>query len=286
MISLVNGKFTDKLSIFDRGLAYGDGFFETMRWKLSFDKEMLLVEFWNRHIERLRKGCEQIKINFPEKKILDKYKSKLIKKVREIKMQSGVLKVIITRGSGGRGYKYENGMVPNIIFIITTLPNLDKTLYQKGVKIKICKSKISRNPDLAGLKHLNRLDSVMARSEWNDNEIFEGLILDDNENVLEGTMSNIFSLKSGVLRTPIIKESGIRGVMRDIIIDKFSSEFNVIHETILNLDELMCSDSIFITNSIIKVLPVSLIEKKRFDVNEKVKILTKKLSKDIFLELN
>ena len=119
--SLINGIFKKNISVLDRGLAYGDGVFETMNWRLSKLNKVQIygVEYWERHLKRLKIGCDKIKLPMPPKDLLNSYKNKILKKSLESEMNSGVLKIIITRGVGGRGYKYES-----VIWILNILSYL------------------------------------------------------------------------------------------------------------------------------------------------------------------
>ena len=148
------------------------------------------VEFWLRHLKRIKDGCKLMQINFPTNDEIIRQRNKLLKASLKQK-KSGLLKMIITRG-GGRGYKFEKNMSPTIIFLSLQKPKIEKKYFKSGVTVKICKTHLSKNINLFGFKHLNRLDSVLARSEWEDEKIFEGVFVDSKQNILEGTMTNIF----------------------------------------------------------------------------------------------
>ena len=285
-ISLINGKFGDKISVFDRGLSYGDGFFETMIWKKTNNQDVFFVEFWRRHLKRLSNGCKMLDINLPPEIILEKYTDKIIKRAIKLGYHSGVLKIIVTRGSGGRGYKYEENMIPTIILIISAMPIYSEKNLLKGVNVKFCKTKMSNNINIAGFKHLNRLDSVLARSEWTKKEIFEGLITDSQNNVIEGTMTNIFTLTNNILYTPIINEIGIKGIMREIVIEKFGNYFRDIVQCELSKEQLLNSESVFLTNSVVKIVPVRNIQGKIFRIDERIKKLMKSINSIDFLKAN
>lgn len=284
-ISLVNNIFTDQISVYDRGLSYGDGFFETMFWKNAPNTSTNKVEFWDRHIMRIKDSCNLLNIKFPQEEMLFKYKEKILSKAQENKYKSGVLKIIITRGVGGRGYKYEENMTPTIIFQVSPKPSLSKIIYKNGVDVIFCKKSITRNENLSGYKHLNRLDSVLSRSEWNDPKIFEGIFLDKRENIIEGTMTNIFMLKKNTIYTPSINDSGIKGIMRQIVIEKCKNFFDEIVIDKIPKKEFLSSDSIFLTNSILKILPIRKIENLEFKINKKIKEIMADLQDDKNLEL-
>ena len=177
-ISLINGEFSNHVSVLDRGLSYGDGLFETMSWSYLDAEKFVGVEFWDRHVERIKQGCKITKINLPPIDILKKYKEKILKECLRKGFKNGVLKILITRGVGGRGYKFEKNILPTIIFLSFPLRKIKKETLNTGVKLRFCEFSIFENSMLAGIKHLNRLDSVMARSEWEEEEFFDGVMLD------------------------------------------------------------------------------------------------------------
>jgi len=270
ILTLINGKFKDSISVLDRGLAYGDGFFETMQWLGKNNESLQGVEFWNRHVKRIIKSAKILKIKIPNKNIFAEYKNKILTAAQKKDIYEGILKIIITRGVGGRGYSYENNIKPTIIFIV--FPNATPKQIE-SVNVKICKSTISNNVDISGLKHLNRLDSVQARSEWNNKNIFEGIFIDNNENILEGTMTNIFFVKNKSLVTPSIISSGINGIMREVVLVYGKKFFNEIIIREIRKHEIENFDEMFLTNSIIKVLPVKKCGKKKFTISNSTKKL-------------
>ena len=124
----------------------------------------------------------------------------------------------------------------------------------------ICKQQVSINENLAGLKHLNRLENVLARNEWNDktkNNIIDGLMLNASQHVIEGSMSNLFAIKDKQLFTPDLGLSGVNGIMREIIIGLASK--NNIKTSVINLtmDDLYAMDELFISNSLIAMKAVT-----------------------------
>ena len=264
-LSLINGEFKDSISVYDRGLAYGDGFFETMLWDSFVEKNEtnVGVEFWLRHLRRIKDGCQLMQINLPFDEEIIRQRNLILKASRKEK-KSGLLKMVVTRGVGGRGYKFERNMIPTIIFLSLPKPKVKKEYFKQGVVVKICKTQLSKNTNLFGYKHLNRLDSVLARSEWEDKNIFEGVFVDSKKNILEGTMTNIFFVHKKTLITPPIIDSGINGVMRQVIIDKAKFFFDKLVIQKINLRDVEKFDQMFLTNSVLKVIPVIRFEKKKF----------------------
>ena len=264
-LSLINGEFKDSISVYDRGLAYGDGFFETMLWDSLEEKNEtnVGVEFWLRHLRRIKDGCQLMQINLPFDEEIIRQRNLILKASLKEK-KSGLLKMVVTRGVGGRGYKFERNMIPTIIFLSLPKPKVKKEYFKQGVVVKICKTQLSKNTNLFGYKHLNRLDSVLARSEWEDKNIFEGIFVDSKRNILEGTMTNIFFVHEKTLITPPIIDSGINGVMRQVIIDKAKFFFDKLVIQKINLRDVEKFDQMFLTNSVLKVIPVIRFEKKKF----------------------
>lgn len=284
-LSLINGKFKKEICVLDRGLAYGDGVFETMRWH-SFDKNPGFgVEFWAMHLDRMLSSCKLLRINQPSEKIINFYRKKIILKAIKLGMKSGILKILVTRGSGGRGYKFDDKIIPNIIFLIFPMSEQSNQKTIKSVNLKVCKRKLSKNLFFSGMKHLNRLDSVMIRNEWDEKNFFEGIITDENNHVLEGSMTNIFLIKNKDLITPKIEYYGINGIMRKVVLKKFGRFFQNIKETKFNLDFLMSADGIFICNSLIKIKPVKKIENKKIKVPKIIFKLQKFLEDTSNLEI-
>ena len=283
-ISLVNGEFISEISVYDRGLNYGDGFFETMKWSID-NKGQGKVEFWKRHVKRLKFGCQKILISFSLKKLYD-YKKKILKKACESGRKSGILKIIITRGSGGRGYRLVPKLEPSIILLVYPDVRIDENFYNEGVNLTYCKKRMSSNHFLGGTKNLNRLDSVLAASEFDENLFFEGIVCNNLGEIIEGTKTNIFFLKNNILHTPNINDVGIKGIIRDVIVEKKKINFfSEIVECKIKKNDIEQAESIFITNSIYKILPVKSLNRKLFVINEKIKKLIVKFSKTDFLEL-
>ncbi len=279
-VSLINGKFLKTVSVLDRGLSYGDGLFETMSWRHLRELDSFGVEFWNRHLKRLSASSLKMKIKMPSKEILNNYKNKIIKKSINSGFNEGVLKVIITRGVGGRGYKYEQDIEPTIIFLSFPKVRIDESFFKKGVNLRFCKSPIFVNHQLSGIKHLNRIDSVLARSEWRNKKFFDGVLLDDSKNMIDGTMTNIFFSKNNILYTPDLKKSGINGIMRQVVIEKAKIFFDSVREIHINKKNLKLYDEMFITNSIIKILPVKKLENKEFSISQSTRNLINHFSED------
>jgi len=245
---LINGESGDSLSIHDRGLHYGDGVFET----IAVNKGNLLC--WDKHYERLQRGCQLLDFTCPAKELLQNEAQLVTTDTKE------VLKIILTRGVGGRGYNPPQQITPTRIVANYVWPDYSDEQVKEGVKVRICNFRLGINPKLAGIKHLNRLEQVLARNEWNDSEIAEGLMLDQDDSIIEGTMSNIFAVQGEKLITPDLSQCGIHGIIRQCIIDLAPELDMYVDIRTVKKDDLFASEELFLCNSTIGLWPVREIE--------------------------
>lgn len=243
---LINGQPEDRIDVRDRGLQYGDGVFET----IAFRRQQL--EFLDTHLARLQFGCECLKLIFKTTDI-DLIKTEL--KLVTAGLDDAVIKILLTRGVGGRGYQYAENTPLTRIISSHPMPDYPQD-YQEGISVRICEQRLATNPQLSGIKHLNRLEQVLARNEWRDSSIAEGLMLDNNGHVIEGTMSNILLFKDGEILTPALNNCGIQGVMRSVLLKIARQQGWSVYETPLTLDDLLNADEWLLCNSIIGIWPV------------------------------
>jgi len=242
---LINGIESDQVFALDRGYQYGDGLFETIKVADG------VPQYWDQHISRLVTGCDRLNIARPDISVLQNEARTLCKNSKE-----GVLKIIITRGSGGRGYAIENDMTTTRVLAMFPLPVHSQDCWKTGVTVRVCQTRLGLNPALAGIKHLNRLEQVLARSEWNDPNIQEGLMMDVDDKIIEGTMSNVFCVTDKQLLTPSLTRCGINGIIREQVIRIARQKGMAVKETDMTFDQICGAQEIFLTNSIIGVWPV------------------------------
>ncbi|MCG8084999.1 MAG: aminodeoxychorismate lyase [Candidatus Thiodiazotropha taylori] len=254
---LIDGLPADQIPITDRGLQYGDGLFETIAVKDG------LPCLWQRHMARLEKG-EQVLGFTPTDK------QQLWQEALQVAAgkTSAVLKIVVTRGSGGRGYRPPSPCHPRRILSIHPWPDYPAEWYEKGIEIRICETRLSNQAQLAGIKHLNRLEQVLARAEWDRPDIAEGLMLDQQDRVVCGTQSNLFLLKGDQLLTPRLSNTGVAGVVRELVLES-AEQFSLKPRlTELSVDDLKQSDALFMTNAIMGLCPVVRFEQTVYELKK------------------
>ncbi|MGH8509684.1 MAG: aminodeoxychorismate lyase [Gammaproteobacteria bacterium] len=263
---LVNGQPDPCVNASDRGLHYGDGLFET----LAIVKGTL--SYWDRHYSRLALGCERLGFPRPEERLLLKEAHGCSSGV-----QRGVLKLILTRGTGTRGYRAANSAMPTRIWVLYAWPEYPEHYWQRGITVRLCTTRLARNRSMAGVKHLNRLEQVLARSEWNDPAIAEGLMLDTSGFLTEGTMSNVFLVRGRKLFTPDLSVAGVCGIMRGVIIEAAKRLGIETRVKAMRLSELWCADHAFVCNSVVGIWPIAEVIARRkhlFEVGHLVREIT------------
>ncbi|MDE1462630.1 aminodeoxychorismate lyase [Spartinivicinus sp. A2-2] len=242
----LNGEAVADLPATDRGLHYGDGLFETIR----VDNKQPI--WWQQHLERLLLGCERLGITI-EPGIVEQELQGFIVKQKD----HGIVKLMITRGSGGRGYSPSGANQPTRLLLWYPLPNYPAKNFQQGIQLFDCQSLLGHQPLLAGLKHLNRLEQVLARQEWNDNQFAEGLMLDLNQHIVEGTMTNVFWVAdNGELHTPNLNDCGVAGVCRQFVLQQAQQLGITTKQECYTVADLAKAKEVFVCNSVIGVWPV------------------------------
>lgn len=242
---LINGQATSQIDVRDRGFQYGDGVFETIACRNG------QLQFWQAHMRRLEEACERLNLpKIPAQQWLDD--------IAALRPQGdAVIKLVLSRGVSGRGYAYSDSeQQPLRVSALYPWPDYPQQ-NQQGINAIICKTPVSINPALAGIKHLNRLDNVLARNEWREPGIAEGLMLDHQQHVIEGAMSNVFCVLDDQLYTPSLELCGVRGVMREQIIQLARSQGITVNEIEISQQNFLQMDEIFVSNSLIGIWPVT-----------------------------
>ncbi len=233
----------------DRGLQYGDGLFETIAIRNGKPR------LWQYHMDRLRKGCDVLGISAPADTELSQGVMRAVAS-NNVSAAYSVAKVIVSAGAAARGYGRSKVAAPAVIFgaFPAAPPPIDS--YRDGIEIAVCKTRLGVNSALSGLKTLNRLEQVLARSEIADSNVFEGLTLDADGNIICCTMSNVFIVSKQSIATPSLDRCGVEGVMRRHVIESLNVRGIASEIRTITMTELRESDEVFITNSQFGIMPV------------------------------
>jgi len=255
---LINGSFDQAISVFDRGFSYGDGVFRTIKIHNG------LPVSWPFHYQKLVADCAVIGIVCPSAELLMGDLQKLFEKELFSEDLTQVAKIIITRGEGERGYAPPVITVPTRVLIKSGLPHYAESNYHQGVQLHVCNIRLAAQPKLAGIKHLNRLENVLARMEWREDTIFDGLLLDQSGNVIECTMSNLFARFGTDLFTPNLNLCGVSGITRQRIFGLGNVLGLNVAEKSFTLDQLLQADEVIICNSLFGAFQVTRINNTRW----------------------
>ena len=265
---LIDGERCASLAVSDRAIHYGDGLFETIAVRDG------RIEYWQRHMQRLAQGCQRLNMPALDAALLLSEARQLIGRARQ-----GIIKIIVSRGAGGRGYRPPPAAQPRRICAFYPWPQYSLERWQQGIVLTVCKTPLGLSPALAGMKHLNRLEQIMGRSEWCDDTIAEGLMLDIHGNVVEGTMSNLFFVRDGQLHTPGLANSGVAGIIRDVIMDCCQALNIPVYQNNYPLGDVIAADELFVTNSVIGVWPVKQLAEKSYYIGPLTQQLQQALNK-------
>ncbi|MBT5030950.1 MAG: aminodeoxychorismate lyase [Proteobacteria bacterium] len=243
------------VSATDRGFLYGDGLFETIAVQSNCP---LLLDL---HLNRLADGCERLDIPID----VTKARKAVLKACTDVEL--GVVRVSLTRGQGGEGYRPPVNAHPNLIVSTRPWPNRFTANQEQGIETGLSDVQLSCQPLLAGLKHMNRLEQVMARlhspKAWP-----EVIMTNASREVIEGSFSNIFLLDpKGELITPDLSSCGVSGVIRKTVINLANDERRPVVVRNVRISELLSATELFFTNSLIGVWPIRKFEGKIFAVN-------------------
>lgn len=258
-VNWVDSTQTSGVSTADRGLLYGDGLFETMA---VVDGSLPL---WQLHAERLLEGCRRLGLESPS---IPALQADILPRIHGL--SRAILKLILTRGVGGRGYAIAPDTQANMFLQLHPWSELPVEYWTRGVKIRFCALRLSQQPALAGIKHLNRLEQVLARREWSGEDIQEGLLADCDGNIIEAVSHNVFMLQGERFRTPGLEQCGVAGVMREQILRLLRARGLEAELSRIDKHALLNADAVFLCNSIHGIWPVCELESRFFTENRLV----------------
>jgi len=249
IIANIDGVSVSNNDLLDRGLAYGHGLFETMRLHEG------LIPLLDRHLARLVGDALKLGIGL-DLAMIEPTINNMQQSLVEQRITHGTVKLIVTGGFGAPGYKSPDVIRPRIMALYS-----GRTAGQSawtGINLRYCDYRLPSNPRLAGIKHLNRLDQVLARSEWVDDSYADGLMFDQNDCLVETTCANIFLYSASLgWITPSLKVAGVSGVMRGLLLDEIFPALTV-PVTICDIkaDLITQCEALFVCNSVRGITPV------------------------------
>ncbi|MGE5523982.1 MAG: aminodeoxychorismate lyase [Rhodospirillaceae bacterium] len=241
----VNGMASDVVPATDRGLAYGDGVFRTLAVRAG------RVVHWDRQYAKLASDCARLGIACPPSEILLEDVDAVTAAQRD-----AAVKIIVTRGTSERGYRIPPNPHVNRVVIASPLPAYPEGHASQGVAAYLCETRLGSQSALAGVKHLNRLENVLARAEWSTDAYAEGILRDVEGNVVGGTMTNLFLIEAGRLVTPELTRCGVAGMTRDLVLERAARDGVGCNIETISLERLLAADEAFVVNSLIGIWPL------------------------------
>jgi len=247
----VNGEPQSTTSIHDRGLQYGDGFFTT----LLINNQQILN--WTAHWRRVENSCSALNFPVPDSGQLKGWIAKaLLSYLNEKQEQNCVLKLLFTRGVGGIGYQAPSETKLNCLFIIKQNPIKNIETANQPMEAGLS-SHLASITGLAGIKSLNRLENVMARTEIVTNGFAEGIMLNHQQQIACGTQSNVFIIQNKRVITPKLDLSGVEGTTRYQLMSLLPDLGYQVEEAELTLEKLLQADELFFSNAVRGIQPVN-----------------------------
>ncbi|OAN18348.1 aminodeoxychorismate lyase [Photobacterium jeanii] len=263
----INGCEAEQLIVTDRATQYGDGCFTTLCVKNG------LPWLWDLHLARFQRTLDALAIPHPDWQWLTQEVSQLAAGFTDL----GVIKVLISRGSGGRGYSPAGCHNPNVVITTAQWPHHYHDWQQQGIALGVCQQALGLTPMLAGHKHLNRLEQVLLKQEIEQQGWQDAVVRDVLGQVVETSASNIFWRKDQTLYTPDLSMAGVCGVMREQVIRLVASTPYCLQIVKSQLDTLLCADEVFITNALMALVPVNQINDTYFTERTALTELNKRL---------
>ena len=245
----------------DRGLAYGDGLFETVLLQSQ------RAVWWPAHWARLARGAAALGIGLPQREWLEAELGTLLPAAPT----RAVLKLVLTRGSGSRGYAAPDGMAPTLVLSVHAVP----APLPEAITVRWCETRLSIQPRLAGLKHLNRLEQVLARAEWSDPAVHEGLMLDADGRLGCATAANVFARVGGRWLTPPVDRRGVAGLARAWVLENVGGAA----EAELDRGQVEAAEALFLCNAVRGILPVGSLGARRWAPHPALEALRRQLGR-------
>lgn len=252
----INGNISRSVDVEDRGFLYGDGVFETMRFQNG------RLPLWQEHKIRLLSSIRKLFIQFEEADI-ESHLSEFLSRLPSV---NGVVKLVVTRGKGGKGVYPDKQSLPTIVLLFYERTAVKSDIWlQPEVELVLSDHHLSENCYLAGIKHLNRLDYIIAAERTPVSSHQELLLADTEEKIIESMHHNIFIVQKDRVLTPKLSECGVEGVLKRVLISLIDHNDSIsCSEQVLSYSDVINADEVFLTNAVVGVVPVkSLLDSKQ-----------------------
>ncbi len=263
-----------KVSVFDHGFLYGDGIYETMR---VYDG---VVFMFDEHLRRLFRSASLIRLDIP--KDTDEIKTAVFDTLRANSLKDAYLRITVSRGYGQIGLDPDLCRQPSFIIVAEEMKEYPSSLYERGIKVIIAKTrrnlKEALNPQI---KSLNFLNNILAKIEAKEQSAYEAIMLNHLGQITEGTISNLFFYKDDVLCTPSIECGILDGITRGIVIDLATLEGLRVREGFFVPEDLRDADEVFITNTTLEIMPVSIVDGREYRVGQVSRLLHRAYRKEV-----
>ena len=242
---IVNGRQQQYIEIADRAFQYGDGCFTTMAYRNGH------LELFKAHIQRLKQACNTLYIDFVQWSELENSIVESLKSASDC-----VVKVIITRGQGGRGYSPIGATHPNFVISHHDIPSQYSLWQSKGIRLSISPITLASQPLLAGIKHLNRLEQVLVKQSLAQTHYDDVVVCDTHNQIIESSVGNLFWYNNDCWFTPELTESGVEGVMRNQILHVLQENGQKCQVVKQDISALFTAQELFVCNSLMVMVPV------------------------------
>lgn len=255
---------TDAIPGSDRGFAYGDGLFETMRAHRG------TVPWWEAHWARLTAGADRLRITLPDPVQVAREATALLAG------DDCVLKLVVSRGAGGRGYGLPDAATPTWVLSRHPLPAPPPAA---GLELRWCETRLAVQPGLAGIKHCNRLEQILARAEWSqlpspECDAHEGLMRSGDGDLVCATAANVFVLHGTHWRTPRVDRCGVAGICRQWVLGALAVE-----QSAIEVADVESADAVFLCNAVRGILPVARLGARQWSLHPQVSALQQQLAR-------
>jgi branched-chain amino acid aminotransferase len=238
------------VSVLDRGFTLGDGLFETLR---AYGGNVFRLKD---HLERLFHSAQKIFLEIPYSK--ERLAEIVDETLKKNQLQEAYIRITITRGEGPPGLSFPEISKPTIVVYVKEMPVLPQEYYEQGIKIATFPNSATQTAILnPQVKSCNYLSQIIIKELAKRKEAFEGIILEDDKKVTEGTVSNIFIVKDKKLKTPALSQFILPGITRKFILELSQKEQIPSEEAQLTVENIYEADEAFIVNTGIEILPVS-----------------------------